>query len=51
MVQGLDPNFDPLNVVLGLLLPVLEDSVGVELGRLAHFLDKGGRGRGNSHPA
>jgi hypothetical protein len=37
-------------VELGLVLPVLEDPVGVELARVVHLLHVGGGGRAHRHP-
>ena len=36
--QGRKPSLGPINLRLVLVLPVVEDSVGVELARVAHVL-------------
>ena len=49
--EGLQPRLDPLHVLVVLLLPVLEDSVGVELARVVHLEDEGGWGGAYSYPS
>ena len=49
--ECLNPAPDPGGVSAVLLLPVLEDSVGVEHPGILHLLDEGGGSGGDSDPA